>query len=235
MTGIETEKTIFKAATDRNNNLHEKFKIERAKKEKQMAVATEFVIDLLASEKNVIDQKEEYRFMNKNYIWNKISDFHYENRPLNRMSRKESVTTKFLRYKGKYISGVTFKHFKFNDLKIILDVLREGLHEDGSERIQFVETKPKNLGNTDGTQADYEYRYKMTKPVIKTAQSTGLKGKRLAPATKPATAPEATPVVQLTSGAETGASAKEQAQDAQRVQASEKTAEPAKASEMSQG
>ena len=237
MTGIETEKTIFKAATDRNNNLHEEFKIERAKKEKQMAVATEFVIDLLASEKNVIDQKEEYRFMNKNYIWNKISDFHYEHRPLNRMSRKESVTTKFGNSKRKYISGATFKHFTFDDLQTILDVLREGLREDGSERIQFVETKPKNLGNTDGTQADYEYRYKMTKPVsvIKTAQSTGLKGKRLAQATKPATAPEATPVVQPTSGAGTGASAKEQAQDAQKVQASEKTAEPAKASEMSQG
>ena len=152
------------------------------------------------------------------------------------MSRKESVTATFGNSKRKYISGATFKHFTFDDLQTILDVLREGLREDGSERIQFVETKPKNLGNTDGTQADYEYRYKMTKPVsvIKTAQSTGLKGKR-APATKPATAPEATPVVQPTSGAETGASAKEQAQDAQKVQALEKTADPAKASEMSQG
>ena len=65
----------------------------------------------------------------------------------------------------------------------------------------------------------YEYRYKMTKPVsvIKTAQSTGLKGKRLAQATKPATAPEATPVVQPTSGAETGASAKEQAQESVKI------------------
>ena len=236
MTKLETpyDACILKAAEDREKILNEKFQIERAKKEKQMAIATEFVIDLLASE---IDDTEEYRFMNKNYIWNKISDFHYEHRPLNRMSRKKSVTAKFTSYKRKYISGVTFKHFNFTDLQTILDVLRDGLREDGSEKIPFVETRPKNVGNTDGTQADYEYRYKMTKPVsvIKTAQSTGLKGKRLAQATKPATAPEATPVVEPTSGAETGASAKEQAQDAQKVQASEKTAEPAKASEMSQG
>ena len=239
MTKLETpyDACILKAAKDREKILNEKFQVERAKKEKQMAIATEFVIDLLASEKIASEDTEEYRFMNKNYIWNKIRDFHYEHRPLNRMSRKESVTAKFLNYKGKYISGVTFKHFKLDDLETILDVLRKGLRKDGSERIQFVETKPKDLGNTVGTQADYKYRYKMTKPVsvIKTAQSTGLKGKRLAQATKPATAPEATPVVQPTSGAGTGASAKEQAQDAQKVQASEKTAEPAKASEMSQG
>ena len=263
MTKLETpyDACILKAAKDREKILNEKFQVERAKKEKQMAIATEFVIDLLASEKIASEDTEEYRFMNKNYIWNKIRDFHYEHRPLNRMSRKESVTAKFLNYKGKYISGVTFKHFKLDDLETILDVLRKGLRKDGSERIQFVETKPKDLGNTVGTQADYKYRYKMTKPVsvIKTAQSTGLKGKRApamkpttapeatpvveptsgaetgASATKPATAPETTPVVEPTSGAKTGASAKEEAQDAQRVQASEKTAEPAKASEMSQG
>ena len=114
MTGIEIEKTILKAAihkaADRNNKLHEKFNIERAKKEKQMAVAREFVIDLLASEKIVTGQEEEYSFMNKNYTWNKISDFHYEHRPLNRMSRKESVTAKFLNYKGKY----TYKWYKWS-------------------------------------------------------------------------------------------------------------------------
>ena len=66
MTEIDSKAAIVRAATDRNKNLQEKFKIERAKKEEQMAVATAFVIDLLASEKN----GEEYNFMNMNYIWN---------------------------------------------------------------------------------------------------------------------------------------------------------------------
>ena len=57
MTEQELEKAIKNAATVKNKTLYEKFKIERAKKEKQMAVATEFVIDLLASEKN----QEDYR------------------------------------------------------------------------------------------------------------------------------------------------------------------------------
>ena len=210
MTEIETKAAIVKAATDRNKNLHEKFEIERAKKEKQMAVATEFVIDLLASEKN----GEEYNFMNKNYIWNKIRDFHYEHRPLNRMSRKKSVTAKFSNSRKKYISGITFKHFKFDDLQTILDVLRIDLRE-------FVETNPQNGSDTNGAQPDYEYRYKM-KPALVVLPVTGL-----------VTATEAGPVVEPTSGAET-TSAEDQVPDLEQAQTPEQTAEPAQASEMSE-
>ena len=198
MTEIETKAAIVKAATDRNKNLHEKFEIERAKKEKQMAVATEFVIDLLASEKN----GEEYNFMNKNYIWNKIRDFHYEHRPLNRMSRKKSVTAKFSISQKKYISGITFKNFKFADLKSILDVLRVDLRE-------FVETSPPNGSDTNGTRPDYEYRYKMKNTAI----------------VEPVPATETAPVVEPT-GAET-ASVEEQVPDLEGAE----TAEAAQASE----
>ena len=61
MTEQETKKAIKNAATVKNKTLYEKFKIERAKKEKQMAVATEFVIDLLASEKNQEEDNIIYR------------------------------------------------------------------------------------------------------------------------------------------------------------------------------
>ena len=214
MTEIETKAAIVKAATDRNKNLHEKFKIERAKKEKQMAVATEFVIDLLASENN----GDEYNFMNMNYIWNKIRDFHYEHRPLNRMSRKKSVTAKFSNSQKKYISGITFKHFKFTDLQTILDVLRKDLSENG-----FVETRPPNGSDTNGTQPDYEYRYnEKTALVVEPA-----------PVTDSATANVATPVAEPISGAGT-VSVEEQVPDLEQALTSEQTAEPAQASEMSQ-
>ena len=76
-------------------------------------------------------------------------------------------------------------------------MLRGGLREDGSGKIHFVETNPPDSGKTVGTQADYEYRYKITEP-----------------------APETVSVTEPTSGAET-ASVEEHAQDADQGQTSE--------------
>ena len=146
--------------------------------------------------------------MNMNYIWKNIRDFHYEHREMNWIQNrnKKSIIEKFSNSQKKYISGVTFKHFKFSDLQVILDVLRGELPEDQG-KIEFVETRPDNPSpnGSDGTQPVYEYRYKMTKPLNE----------------------QAVPNVSKTSGAE--------ATGTDQTAAPARNSEPAATSEMTQG
>ena len=136
-----------------------------------MTLATEFVLDLLQSEKSVKndDVKKDLPFMRKDWfegsserkngrenndiekyqsldqdtIWSKIAKFHHVDRPSDYQGgaefwEKPAFWERKLHEKyGRPSEGMTFKHFRYEDLSQILKVLAEK---------DFVKTEPPHVG-----------------------------------------------------------------------------------------
>merc|ERR1712131_217470 len=149
------------------------------KKKKQMILATEFVLDLLQSEKSVKndDVKKDLSFMRKDWfggssernngekyqsldqdtIWSKIAKFHHVDRPSDYQGgaefwEKPAFLERKLHEKyGKPSERKTFKHFTVEDLSQILEVLAEK---------DFVKTEPPyQPKQSNGPKVKYMYSY----------------------------------------------------------------------------
>ena len=147
------------------------------KKKKQMTLATEFVLDLLQSEKSVknddvkkdlsfmkkdwfsgsSERKNEYQSLDQDTIWSKIAKFHHVDRPSDYQGgaefwEKPAFWERKLHEKyGRPSERKTFKHFTVEDLSHILEVLAEK---------DFVKTEPPyQPKQSNGPKVKYMYSY----------------------------------------------------------------------------
>jgi len=128
----EIEKNfLLETATKKIVELNVDEHVKAWKKEKQMILATQFVLDLLACRKI----SDKYEWLSENQIRSEIACFHYQNRPL--MNNKKSMIDEIQKLNPNkiypYQSGVTFINFKLKaDLDEILDIFLTNVILKGS-------------------------------------------------------------------------------------------------------